>query len=86
MNPDDAEARGIEDGDAIVIFNAQGEVRVNARVSPLITRGTVAMPKGVWRRNTANGFTSNALTPDTLADLGGGACFNDARVDVRKTD
>ena len=85
MNPDDAEARGIEDGDAIVIFNAQGEVRVNARVSPLITRGTVAMPKGVWRRNTANGFTSNALTPDTLADLGGGACFNDARVDVRKT-
>jgi len=86
MNPDDADARGIEDGDAIVIFNAQGEVRVNARVSPLITRGTVAMPKGVWRRNTANGFTSNALTPDTLADLGGGACFNDARVDVRKTE
>ena len=86
MNPDDAEARGIEDGDAIVIFNAQGEVRVKARVSPLIKRGTVAMPKGVWRRNTANGFTSNALTPDTLADLGGGACFNDARVDVRKTD
>ena len=86
MNPDDADARGIEDGDAIVIFNAQGEVRVNARVSPLIKRGTVAMPKGVWRRNTANGFTSNALTPDTLADLGGGACFNDARVDVRKTE
>jgi len=85
MNPDDADARGIEDGDAIVIFNAQGEVHVNARVSPLIKRGTVAMPKGVWRRNTANGFTSNALTPDTLADLGGGACFNDARVDVRKT-
>lgn len=86
MNPDDADARGIEDGDAIVIFNAQGEVRVNARVSALIKRGTVAMPKGVWRRNTANGFTSNALTPDTLADLGGGACFNDARVDVRKID
>ena len=86
MNPDDAEARGIEEGDAIVIFNAQGEVHVKARVSPLIKPGTVAMPKGVWRRNTANGFTSNALTPDTLADLGGGACFNDARVDVRKID
>ncbi len=42
------------------------------------------MPKGVWRRHTANGFTSNALTPDTLADLGGGACFNDARVQVEK--
>ena len=86
MNPEDAEARGIEEGDAIRIFNALGEVRVHARVSPLIKRGTVAMPKGVWRRNTANGFTSNALTPDTLADLGGGACFNDARVEVQKLE
>lgn len=84
INPDDASARGIEDGDAVRVFNALGEMRVSARVSPLIMSGTVAFPKGVWRRNTANGFTSNALTPDTLADLGGGACFNDARVQVQK--
>jgi anaerobic selenocysteine-containing dehydrogenase len=84
MNPDDAGARGIEDGDAIRVFNGLGEMRVNARVSPLMAAGTVAFPKGVWRRNTANGFTSNALTPDTLADLAGGACFNDARVQVQK--
>jgi anaerobic selenocysteine-containing dehydrogenase len=84
MNPDDADARGIEEGDAIRVFNTLGEMRVTARVSPLIKAGTVAFPKGVWRRNTANGFTSNALTPDTLADLGGGACFNDARVQVQK--
>ena len=84
MNPEDAEARGIEEGDAIRIFNALGETRVNAHVSPLVKRGIVAMPKGVWRRSTKNGFTSNALTPDSLADLGGGACFNDARVQVEK--
>ena len=29
-----------------------------------------------------NGFTATALAPDTLADLGDGACFNDARVQV----
>ena len=84
MSPDDAAARGIDDGDSVRVFNALGEMRVHAHVSPLITSGTVAFPKGVWRRNTANGFTSNALTPDTLADLGGGACFNDARVQVQK--
>ena len=28
------------------------------------------------------GQTANALAPDALADLGGGACFNDARVQV----
>jgi anaerobic selenocysteine-containing dehydrogenase len=86
MNPDDAEARGIAEGDTIRVFNALGEMRIGARLSPLIKRGTVAFPKGVWRRNTANGFTSNALAPDTLADLGGGACFNDARVDVQRIE
>jgi anaerobic selenocysteine-containing dehydrogenase len=84
MNPDDAESRGIDEGDRVRVFNALGELRVHARLSPLIKSGTVAFPKGVWRRNTANGFTSNALTPDSLADLGGGACFNDARVQVQK--
>jgi anaerobic selenocysteine-containing dehydrogenase len=84
MNPDDAADRGIDEGEAIRLWNAQGEVRVRAHLTPLMRPGTVAMPKGVWRRHTANGFTSNALTPDTLADLGGGACFNDARVQVEK--
>jgi hypothetical protein len=29
-----------------------------------------------------NRSTATALAPDTLTDLGGGACFNDARVEV----
>jgi anaerobic selenocysteine-containing dehydrogenase len=86
VNPDDAVARGIEDGDAVRIFNTLGEVRVHARVTPLVRRGTVSMPKGVWRRHTANGKTSNALVPDALTDLGGGACFNDARVQLERLE
>lgn len=84
INPDDADARGIAEGDAIRVWNGLGEMRINARISPLVARGIVTMPKGVWRRNTKNGYTSNALVPDSLADLGGGACFNDARVQVEK--
>lgn len=84
MHPDDAATRGIKDGDEVRMFNALGEVRIHARVTHLIMPGTVSMPKGVWRRHTANGYTSNVLTPDTLADLGGGACFNDARVQVAR--
>ncbi len=41
------------------------------------------MPKGLWRRAVGGGLTANAFAPDTLSDLAGGACFNDARVDVR---
>jgi hypothetical protein len=36
----------------------------------------------LWRRSTRNGATATALVPDTLSDLAGGACFNDARVQV----
>ena len=44
--------------------------------------GVVFLPKGIWSHNTESGTTANALSPDTLTDLGGGACFNDARVDI----
>jgi anaerobic selenocysteine-containing dehydrogenase len=84
MHPDDAAARDIQNHEVVRMFNALGEVRLPARISPIVKRGTVAMPKGVWRRSVANGFTSNALVPDTLTDLGGGACFNDARVQIEK--
>jgi anaerobic selenocysteine-containing dehydrogenase len=86
MHPDDAAARGLEDGSAVRVFNEWGEVRCNLRVGTWIRPGTVSLPKGLWRRHTANGFTSNALVPDTLTDLGGGACFNDARVQVTRID
>jgi anaerobic selenocysteine-containing dehydrogenase len=85
MHPDDAAARGLEDGAAVRIHNARGEVRCHVRVGPWIRPGTVSLPKGLWRRHTANGYTSNIFAPDTLTDIGGGACFNDARVEVART-
>jgi anaerobic selenocysteine-containing dehydrogenase len=84
MHPDDAASRDIDDGNKVRVWNALGEMHVKARLTHLVRPGLVSMPKGVWRRHTANGYTTNALTPDTLADLGGGACFNDARVQVEK--
>ena len=74
------------DGDEVRIFNALGEVRCTAALGSWIRRGTVSLPKGLWRKHTANGYTGTALVPDTLTDLGGGACFNDARVQVAKAE
>ena len=85
MHPDDAAARGIAEGDDIRIYNALGEVRCKANIGAWIRRGTVSLPKGLWRRHTANGFTATALAPDTVTEVGGGACFNDARVDVQRS-
>ena len=82
MHPEDAAARGLTDGAAVRVFNELGDVRCNLQVGSWIRLGTVMLPKGLWRKHTANGYTANALAPDTLTDLGGGACFNDARVQV----
>ena len=82
IHPDDASARGIAQSDPVRVFNALGELHCPANLTADIRPGTVAFSKGVWRRNTYNGSTSNALVPDSLSDLGGGACFNDARVEV----
>ncbi len=82
MNPEDAEARGLSTEDPVRVFNALGEVHCPVALNKDIRRGTVTLPKGLWRKSTFNGLTSNALVPDTLTDLGGGACFNDARVQV----
>ena len=64
------------------VFNDLGEVQCPVALNKDIRRGTVSLPKGLWRKSTFNGSTSNALVPDSLTDLGGGACFNDARVEV----
>ena len=84
MHPDDARARHLEDGDSVRVFNALGEVRCFLSVSPIVRPGTVALSKGLWCRSTENGSTANALSPDTLSDIGAGACFNDARAEVEK--
>ena len=82
MSPEDAAARGLSHEDPVRVFNELGEVHVPLAINKDIRPGTVSLAKGLWRKSTYNGSTSNALVPDTLTDVAGGACFNDARVEV----
>ncbi len=82
MHPEDAAARGLADGAAVRVFNRWGEVVTLLRVNDELPRGVAQLPKGLWARHTLNGATANAVAPDDLTDLGGGACFNDARVEI----
>ncbi len=86
MHPADASARDLTHGDRVRVFNERGEVRCTLVVDRAVRTGTVVIPKGLWCRSTENGATANALAPDTLSDIGAGACFNDARVQVEKAD
>lgn len=84
IHPGDAAPRGIETGDRVRVFNGIGEVECLATVDGRLRPGVVHMPKGAWRKSSLNGRTSTALTPADVSHVGGGACFNDARVEVRK--
>jgi anaerobic selenocysteine-containing dehydrogenase len=84
IHPEDAAARDIADGDRIRVWNELGEVVVPAKLSRATRPGVVVLPKGLWSLQTENGATANALAPDTLTRVGGGACFNDARVEVER--
>lgn len=84
MHVEDAHARGLTEGDSVRVFNALGELQCPVTVGDGIALGTVSLPKGLWRKSTLNGWTTNVLVSDTYTDLGDGACFNDARVEVAK--
>jgi len=84
LSPADAAARGIRSGDPVRVWNAHGEVECLAKVAAELRDGVCLLAKGLWRRHTRNGYTANALIPADLADLGGQATYNDARVQVAK--
>lgn len=82
MHPTDAAVRCLHDGDIVRIYNALGEVQCPISIAGGIKPGVVSLPKGLWRKSTRNQLTGTALVPDSLTDFAGGACFNDARVEV----
>ena len=83
VSPADARARGIVDGALVQVFNDRASISLPATVDVTMRDGVCSIPKGLWRRHVSGGLTANAFAPDTFSDLSDGACFNDARVEIR---
>jgi len=88
MHPVDASARGLATGDAVEVFNARGSIQLHARVGGLVPQGVVAARLD-WNKLSGNGNGQggpnvNALTSETLTDIGGGATFYSTLVEVRR--
>jgi anaerobic selenocysteine-containing dehydrogenase len=83
MHATDAAARAIVTGDAVEVFNARGHVALKAVVNAQVTSGVVAARLD-WNKLSAGGGNVNALTSETLTDIGGGATFYSTLVEVRK--
>src|SRR5206468_881445 len=79
----DAVARGIADGEEVVVGNDRGECRLRAVVTDGVRPGVVVSPKGRWAK-LQGGRCVNWTTPDALADLAGQSTFHSNRVRVRR--
>jgi anaerobic selenocysteine-containing dehydrogenase len=86
LHPQDAGTRGISHGENVRVFNQQGEVVCRAEISARVRPGVVSMPKGAWRKASLNGKVSTVLCPAHTQRIGGGACYNDARVEIARCD
>ncbi|MGB8981633.1 MAG: DMSO/selenate family reductase complex A subunit [Anaerolineales bacterium] len=76
INPIDAEARGIKDGDEVKVYNARGALILPCRLTPRILPGVVDIPQGAWYEPDENGvdrggcvnvLTSHHWTPFAFA-------------------
>jgi anaerobic selenocysteine-containing dehydrogenase len=89
INPTDAAAGGISDGDLVVVENGRGWCHLQAKVVDTVRPGVAATPKGHWSKldpwaDSADGRNVNWTTSDALGDLGGQSTFHSNRVWVRR--
>ena len=82
LNPTDAAARKLNDGQWVRVFNGRGVMKLAAQVTEGTRPGVATILWGHWRDHPgADGFV-NDLTSQALSDIGGGATFYDCRVEV----
>lgn len=82
MNEQDAKERQIEDGDMVRVLNDRGECELIVSVGQNVLSGVVV--NGDYGQTKRQKHLVNGLTPDRLADMGGGATFFSGRVEVEK--
>ncbi len=72
MNPEDARARDLEDGETALVWNDRGRMKVAVHVTDRIMKGVTAISQGAWyqpdeegtdRAGSINILTSQKPTP-----------------------
>lgn len=84
MHPDDAETRGLADGQEVLVYNERGQVKIPLVLDAGVSPGTV-VTLGVWwqRYSSDEEVGINALTAMRPTDRAWGSTFYDVKVNVK---
>ncbi|MDG6925759.1 MAG: molybdopterin-dependent oxidoreductase [Nitrososphaerota archaeon] len=90
INPQDAAARGINDGDTVTVFNDRGTIQTLARVTSGMRPGTVNIYQGDWQefpKGTVNMLTHQKINPaqSVVFLFQSNTAYFDVLVDVKKS-
>jgi anaerobic selenocysteine-containing dehydrogenase len=70
LHPADAAARGLAEGDQVVLSNATGSLPMKVSLSDAIPRGVAVSPKGRWPKLEEADGNVNRLNPGEQSDMG----------------
>ncbi len=82
VHPADAAARGLTDGAECRVFNGRGACLLTVEVTENVLPGVVVADSTWWPRFHADRRNINQLISAEQTDLGGGALYQDCRVEV----
>jgi anaerobic selenocysteine-containing dehydrogenase len=84
LNPVDAGARSLQDGETVRIRNDRGSFTATLRVTDRARPGVAVAPSVWWQKLAPDGRNANAVTSQALTDMGKAATFYDCLVEVER--
>ena len=86
LGVEDAEARGIEEGDLVRLYNDRGETYCYAVIIEGLLSGVCSTQKQFKGSRTPGGVNANALNTEMLTDFGMSPTFYSVLVEAEKVD
>ena len=86
LNPEDAKARDIKDGDLARLYNNRGETFCYAVIVDGLLPGVCGTQKQFKGSHTPGGVNANGLNSEMLTDFGMSPCFYSVLVEIEKAE
>ena len=83
INPADAEARGLAEGNLVRLSNATGSLELTVALSDKVLPGVALSPKGRWPRRAGKERANvNSLNPGVKSDMGESSAVHGVEVEI----